>query len=255
MKCITVMKELGVIKKLNSILLRGFLLSVGTGDHLLNLPCAEQLSVRAGDAGILKKVLPAFILHSVSYLQSHAYLASGFQPGKVYQVIYTTTGAPVSGLGLLAIRDFGSFLRYGSSAEGNPCAGNIEHAYVSGVSQSGRFLRLFLYAGINADEEGRTAFDGFIPHVAGGKRGEFNQRFAQPSSQAARSTNSIFPFSDTAQTDPETGLTDGVLSRLSAQGRCRAEEGARVTARAASRRSRGAGRRGRRRRRRPTRQV
>ncbi|PKB63772.1 MAG: hypothetical protein BZY80_05400 [SAR202 cluster bacterium Io17-Chloro-G2] len=149
----------------------------------------------------------------------HAYLEAGFQPGKVYQVVYTTTGAPVAGLGLLAIRDFGSFLRYGSAADGNPCAGNIEHAYVSGVSQSGRFLRLFLYAGVNRDEQGRTAFDGFIPHVAGGKRGEFNQRLAQPSSQAARSTNSIFPFSDAAQTDPETGLTDGVLSRLTAQGR------------------------------------
>ena len=148
----------------------------------------------------------------------HAYLEAGFQPGKVYQVIYTTTGAPVGGLGLLAIRDFGSFLRYASAGDGNPCAGNIDHAYVSGVSQSGRFLRLFLYEGVNTDEKGRTAFDGFIPHVAGGKRGEFNQRFAQPSSQAARSTNSIFPFSDIAQTDPETGLTDGVLSRLTAQG-------------------------------------
>ena len=40
----------------------------------------------------------------------------------------------------------------------------------------------------------------------------------QPSSQASRSTNSLFPFSDVAQTDPETGLTDGLLSRLSAQG-------------------------------------
>ena len=59
---------------------------------------------------------------------------------------------------------------------------------------------------------------GFIPHVAGGKRGEFNQRFAQPSSQASRSTNSLFPFSDGEQTDPETGLTDGLLSRLSSQG-------------------------------------
>ena len=148
----------------------------------------------------------------------HAYLASGFQPGKVYQVIYTTTGAPVAGLGLLATRDFASFLRYGSMAEGNPCAGNIEHAYTLGVSQSGRFLRSFLYLGVNRDEEGRTAFDGIIPHVAGGKRGEFNQRFAQPSSQVSRSTNSLFPFSDISQTDPETALTDGVLSRLSAQG-------------------------------------
>jgi hypothetical protein len=54
--------------------------------------------------------------------------------------------------------------------------------------------------------------------VAGGKRGEFNQRFAQPSSQASRSTNSLFPFSDGEQTDPETGLTDGLLTRLKSQG-------------------------------------
>ena len=75
-----------------------------------------------------------------------------------------------------------------------------------------------MYLGLNRDESGRTVFDGFIPHVAGGKRGEFNQRFAQPSSQASRSTNSLFPFSDAPQTDPETELTDGLLSRLSALG-------------------------------------
>ena len=68
------------------------------------------------------------------------------------------------------------------------------------------------------DEAGRVVFDGFMPHVAGGKRGEFNQRFAQPSSQASRSTNSLFPFTDVSQTDSETGLTDGLLKRLSAIG-------------------------------------
>jgi hypothetical protein len=149
---------------------------------------------------------------------SHVYMASGFLPGKVYQVIYSTTGAPVVGLGLLATRDIGAFLRYGTAQEDNPCAGDVEHAYAFGVSQSARFLRLFLYLGLNRDEGGRVAFDGFIPHVAGGKRGEFNQRFAQPSSQASRSTNSLFPFSDTAQTDPETVRTDGLLARLAAQG-------------------------------------
>ena len=148
----------------------------------------------------------------------HVHLASGFEPGKVYQVIYTTTGAPVVGLGQLATRDITTFLRYASSAQGNPLAGQIEKAISFGVSQSGRYLRLFLYLGVNRDEEGRIAFDGFIPHVAGGKMGEFNHRFAQPSSQATRSGNSLFPFSDATQTDPETGLSDGLLSRLSAQG-------------------------------------
>ena len=126
---------------------------------------------------------------------SDDYLAAGFRPGNVYQVIYTTTGAPIVGLGLLATRDMGAFLRYGTAPEGNPCAGAIEHAYAFGVSQSGRFLCTFLYLGLNTDEHDRTVFDGLIPHVAGAKRGEFNQRFAQPSSQASRSPNNAFPFS------------------------------------------------------------
>jgi hypothetical protein len=150
---------------------------------------------------------------------SHVYMASGFVPGKVYQVIYTTTGAPINGLGLAATRDFASFLKYGTSAESNPCAGDLEYAYGFGVSQSGRFLRHFLYLGMNQDEQDCPVFDGLIPHVAGGKHGEFNHRFAQPSSQASRSPNNLFPFSDVAQTDPQTGRTDGLLSRLMARGK------------------------------------
>ena len=149
---------------------------------------------------------------------AHVYMASGFVPGKVYQVIYTTTGAPIVGCGLLATRDLGSCLKYGSAREGNPCAGDLQYAYSFGVSQSGRFLRHFLYLGLNQDEHDRTVFDGLIPHVAGGKHGEFNHRFAQPSSQASRSPNNLFPYSDVEQTDPETDRTGGVLSRLAAQG-------------------------------------
>jgi hypothetical protein len=150
---------------------------------------------------------------------SHVYLPSGFQPGTVYQVIYTTAGAPVGGLGLLATRDFGSFLRYNKAEAGNPCADEVAYAYGFGVSQSGRFLRHFLYLGLNQDEQDRTVFDGLIPHVAGGKHGEFNHRFAQPASQASRSPNNLFPFSDATQTDPENGRTDGLLARLTAQDR------------------------------------
>jgi hypothetical protein len=150
---------------------------------------------------------------------AHVYMASGFVPGKVYQVIYTTTGAPIVGCGLLATRDMGSFLKYGSAREGNPCAGDLQYAYSFGVSQSGRFLRHFLYLGLNQDEQDRTVFDGLIPHVAGGKHGEFNHRFAQPSSQASRSPNNLFPYSDAEQTDPETDRTGGLLSRLAAKGK------------------------------------
>ena len=150
---------------------------------------------------------------------THIYLASGFLPGKVYRVVYTTTGAPVIGLGLLAARDMVSFLRYGSEREGNPGAGHIQYAFSFGRSQSGRFLRHFLYLGLNEDERDRIVFDGMIPLVAGGGRGEFNQRFGQPSNTNNYSVKNLFPFHDTIQTDPETGRTDGLLARLDARGK------------------------------------
>ena len=149
---------------------------------------------------------------------SHIYLASGFVPGKLYQVIYTTAGAPVIGLGLLTTRDIVSFLRYDEAGSEHPCAGDIQYAYAFGASQSGRYLRQFLYLGLNEDEQQRSVFDGLLVHIAGGKRGgDFNQRFGQPSSTQKPSMSDRFPFTDTTQTDPETGHTDGLLERLAAK--------------------------------------
>ena len=149
---------------------------------------------------------------------SHVHFPEGFKPGKTYQFIYTTVGAPVVGLGLLATRDLVSFLKHGTSGEGNPCAGALDYAYGFGASQSGRFLRQLLYLGLNRDEGGMTVFDGVNPHIAGGRRGEFNQRFGQPSNTEKRSAGCMFPFTDGAQTDPDTGATDGLLSRLAESG-------------------------------------
>ena len=147
---------------------------------------------------------------------NHVYLAAGFEPGKIYEVIYTTTGAPVIGLGLLAARDIVSFLRHGSTAD-NPCAGDIRHAYAFGASQSGRFLRQLLYLGLNEDEAARMVFDGLLVHIAGGKRGgDFNMRFGQPS---ASLPSDPFPFNEMAVTDPVSGRRDGLLERLAARHR------------------------------------
>jgi Alpha/beta hydrolase domain len=150
----------------------------------------------------------------------HVYLAAGFAPGKVYHVIYRTAGAPVIGLGLLAARDTVTFLRHGSTEDGNPCAGDIRHAYAFGASQSGRYLRQFLYLGLNEDEHERMVFDGVLVHIAGGKRGgDFNQRFGQPSASLHPTMSNAFPFNDTASTDPVTGGHDGLLERLMARRR------------------------------------
>jgi hypothetical protein len=143
-------------------------------------------------------------------------LEGGFEPGTFYEVIYRTNNCPVAGCGLLAMRDFASFLRFapaGAGSDGNPCADRLDRAYSFGVSQSGRFLREFLSKGLNLDEDGRQVFDGLIPQVAGARRGQFNQRYAQPSDQSMPSFGHLMPFADDPQTDPLTGETAGLLDR------------------------------------------
>ncbi len=149
---------------------------------------------------------------------SHVWLAGGFAPGRVYELAYRTRVCPVVGVGLLAVRDCVAFLRYGRGEDGNPCAGRLDRSYGFGVSQSGRFLRHFLYLGLNLDEQRRQVFDGVIAHVAGARRGEFNHRFAQPSVQATPGFGHLMPFAEDEQTDPLTGQTDGLLRRQRALG-------------------------------------
>jgi Alpha/beta hydrolase domain len=145
-------------------------------------------------------------------------LRGGFEPGKVYELVYTTVGAPVMGLGFAAVRDCVSWLRYAPKAEGNPLAGGVSAAYGFGVSLSGRFLRAFVFEGMNQDEAGRQVFDGLLTVVGSSRRGEFNFRFAQPSTNIARAPGNVFPFSYSAQTDPVLCRTGGLLDRASAQG-------------------------------------
>lgn len=121
------------------------------------------------------------------------WLDGGFQPGLWYEVTYTTRSCPVVGTGLLAMRDCVSWLRNDQSAA-NPAAGRIDFTYGYGISQCGRFLRQFVYDGLNLDEAGRQVFDGLNPHVAGARRGEFNQRFGQPSETSARGFGGLPPF-------------------------------------------------------------
>jgi Alpha/beta hydrolase domain len=120
------------------------------------------------------------------------WLAGGFQPGRVYEVRYRPRQCPVVGVGLLAVRDFVAHLRRGPGE----IAGPVDRAFAFGVSQSGRFLREFLHAGLNVDDAGRIVFDGVIPHVAGARRGEFNQRYGQPSVQHAPGLGHLAPFTD-----------------------------------------------------------
>jgi len=150
---------------------------------------------------------------------TRVYLEGGFEPGQIYDVVYRAQDPPVAGLGLAAIRDMISQLKYEDTSELSIPASALDHAIGWGVSQSGRLLRTFLYDGFNQDEAGRKAFDGVMAHVAGGGRGSFNVRFAQPSRDGHPFLNKlypsdIFPFTDVVQSDPATDMRDGLLAGI-----------------------------------------
>lgn len=144
--------------------------------------------------------------------------AAGFTPGHAYEAIFVAEGAPLTGHGLAATRDLVSFLRFASDAEGNPLAGEIDVALAYGVSQSARFLRQMIYDGFCVDGRGRLLFEGLLPHTGGARLLETNWRFGQPVYNGWDAVSALFPFTDVVQTDPATGVTDGLLARLQAAG-------------------------------------
>lgn len=151
----------------------------------------------------------------------HVMLYERFQPGWIYELIYTGRDPLVLGLGHAAVRDLVSYLRYGgkdAAGNANP-VGAIEKAYSWGRSQTGRCLRDFVYRGFNGDAEGRRVFDGVMPHVAGGGRMRMHHRFANLISGAGcayeepQLYGDRFPFSYAETTDHLTGKTDAILKR------------------------------------------
>ncbi|WP_428098912.1 alpha/beta hydrolase domain-containing protein [Candidatus Rariloculus sp.] len=160
------------------------------------------------------------------------YLRGGFEPHRIYEVVYESENPPIAGLGLAAIRDAISKLKHDGAAELGVSAETFERAIAFGSSQSGRLLRTFLYDGFNEDERQRKVFDGAIPHIAGGARGSFNHRFAQPSraSWSYFYPNALFPFTSGIQTDlpmernecegcpPGIDITTGADDRIATQG-------------------------------------
>lgn len=140
------------------------------------------------------------------------YREQGFEPGKIYELVYRSSNPKVAGLGLAVIRDAMSNAKYDRES---PFP--AKHAIGVGVSQTGRLLRHFLYQGFNTDERGRKVFDGLLIHVAGAGRGSFNHRFAQPSRDGHRFDaffypTDLFPFASTTDTDPVTGMSDGLYA-------------------------------------------
>jgi hypothetical protein len=139
------------------------------------------------------------------------HLNGGFVPGKIYELVYSSKDPVVVGVGMAAVRDFLSYLKHDPQA-----VAPVRRVYAVGISQSGRFLRHFLYQDFNADEHGHQVLDGVIAHVAGAGRGSFNHRFAQPSRDSQPMSSiffptDLFPFTDLPEVDPVSGTRAGLL--------------------------------------------
>ncbi|HSG81967.1 MAG TPA: alpha/beta hydrolase domain-containing protein [Gemmatimonadota bacterium] len=146
------------------------------------------------------------------------YMETGFEAGMIYELVYTSSDPRIVGLGLAAIRDVMSYAKYDPSSPFS-----VDYGVAIGISQTGRFLRHYVYQGFNTDEEGRVALDGLMIHTAGAGRGSFNHRFAQPSRDAHRYSaffypTDVFPFTSRTQTDWQTGRKDGLFDHAFNEG-------------------------------------
>jgi hypothetical protein len=150
---------------------------------------------------------------------------AGFDASAIYEFTYEARDSIVMGLAFTTVRDLISFLRNDpedDAGNANPLLLDgkpaTQYTYGMGISQSGRFIRDFLYQGFNEDERGRVVFDGLMPDVAGSRKTWTNYRFAQPGRYSQEHGDHLqlgdqFPFTYGVMKDHLTGKTDGILKR------------------------------------------
>ena len=148
---------------------------------------------------------------------SYVYVPEGYESGKIYTLRYWTNDSPLMGLCFPAVRELVTFLSNSDSL--NPLLdssgqSSIKHRLAYGSSQSGRFLRNYLYQGFNRSLGDKRVFDGIFSNVPGCRMGFFNYRHAQPSRASGFFPNFDFPFTDLPTSDPVTGQTGGILERV-----------------------------------------
>lgn len=166
--------------------------------------------------------------------------------GTIYTFVYRAKDPTVNGIGFAAVRDLVAFLRHsdkdaqgnanpladmktavcaaGSNCPANP-AGNFDIVIGEGLSQSGRFLRDFLYQGFNRDVAGNKVFDGLMPVIPAGRRTWTNVRFSQIGRWSKQHEDHFmpgdqFPFAYNVIDDPLTGVNDGILKKCLATSTC-----------------------------------
>ncbi|WP_426442288.1 alpha/beta hydrolase domain-containing protein [Bradyrhizobium genosp. P] len=205
--------------------------TVNAARAILTWPAADpanlKVTVRAAWAD-RRETPQSLSIHLVDPSTVEITRPDAFDAGALYEITYTARDPVPLGMGFAAVRDVASFLRRDTTAA-NPLLDGL-HPSVSraigfGVSQSGRFLRDFLYLGFNEDVQGRVVFDGLMPHVAGTRRMATNFRFGQPGRNPRHPQDpawqaDLFPFTYATLSDPLSGKTDGLLRRCELSTTC-----------------------------------
>ncbi len=147
---------------------------------------------------------------------------ANFDGGAIYSFTYTARDPKVNGLGMAVLRDVTRYLKSANSpvADIKPKA-NI----VVGISQSGRFLRDFIWFGFNANPDGGKVFDGAMPLIAGSRKSFANARFSQGGRYSRQHEDhnvfgGQFPFTYAVTTDPITSERDGIFARCERNNTC-----------------------------------
>jgi len=154
-----------------------------------------------------------FVEPEVSGGPGRVRLEGGFQPGVIYDLMYTAKDPYVTGAGLASIRDLLAYLR-DHPFEGAPTP---RKTLIFGISQSGRLIGRMLHDGLDVDEKGRLAFDGAYMEVPGaGASAGFNSRFVQPTRHPSMLEENdypadLFPFTSATSRDSLTGETASIL--------------------------------------------
>jgi hypothetical protein len=152
-----------------------------------------------------------------------------FVNNDIYEFSYIAKNPTANGLGLAAIRDFNSFLRYATaddSGTANPLAGDVTRIYTETSSQPARTLNDFVHLGFNQEENGtRKVFDGMMQWIGAGDGLNMNYRWSQTkrtnrNRQDLLYLEGLFPFANQTLFDPISNTVDGRYKKCSETSTC-----------------------------------
>jgi len=134
-----------------------------------------------------------------------------FEQSAIYDFWYPAKNPSTLGIGLAAVRDALSWMRFESGER-------VDSVIGFGVSLSGRFLREFIGLGLNRDIAGRQLFDGVLIYIAGASRTFTNFEFGQPArTRTQHRDHNVpeiwFPFAYAESRDPVSGAEASLLTR------------------------------------------